>query len=432
MRRSVLAVVALLFALPGGAGAQTFTPVPCPVQQWEFADPSLAALPGAKAFSGRYDGGLYQVEIPDNWNGELVLYAHGAVRNSGPTGSRLRVETPLLRRHLIGRGFAWAASSYRCNGSIYGIGLLDTMALSGVVARVGPGRTPARTYLVGQSLGGRAALLGMRFFPERFAGALAMCAVGQETNDLRAAIRAAAEAITGVAVDSANLSAGIAEMTKVTGPAANLTDKGRQLASVEIESSGGPRPFAVEGLANRLLANVQDGALMTPDYIIRASTTRGFDYRIDRSLGLSRVDLIARIRPKDPEGDLRTSNSPFPELRPFDGQLTKPVLAIAGTGDLQVPVAQQRAFRQAVTNAGKGNLLVQRLMRIPGHCQFSEAEQSQAFDDLVNWVRTGARPEGDDVMGDLRDAGRRFTNPLRPGDPGRVAITVGTRTLTAQ
>jgi len=43
---------------------------------------------------------------------------------------------------------------------------------------------------------------------------------------------------------------------------------------------------------------------------------------------------------------------------------------------------------------------------------------AKAFDDVVKWVREGARPQGDDVMGDLRDAGRRFTNPLRPGDPG--------------
>ena len=38
-------------------------------------DPAFDALPGAKAFFGKYDGGLYKHEIPDNWNGELALYA---------------------------------------------------------------------------------------------------------------------------------------------------------------------------------------------------------------------------------------------------------------------------------------------------------------------------------------------------------------------
>ena len=53
--------------------------------------PAFEALPGAKAFFGKYDGGLYRIEIPDTWNGELVLYAHGFVPNAGPQGSTLRV-----------------------------------------------------------------------------------------------------------------------------------------------------------------------------------------------------------------------------------------------------------------------------------------------------------------------------------------------------
>ena len=65
---------------------------------------------------------------------------------------------------------------------------------------------------------------------------------------------------------------------------------------------------------------------------------------------------------------------------------------------------------------------MQRVMRIPGHCRFSEQEQIQAFDDLVKWVKEGVKPEGDNVMADFRDAGRRFTNPLRPGDPGVLTV----------
>src|SRR5689334_11637679 len=40
-------------------------------------DPSFSPLAGAKASWGTIDRAAYQVEIPDNWNGELVLYAHG-------------------------------------------------------------------------------------------------------------------------------------------------------------------------------------------------------------------------------------------------------------------------------------------------------------------------------------------------------------------
>jgi hypothetical protein len=93
-----------------------------------------------------------------------------------------------------------------------------------------------------------------------------------------------------------------------------------------------------------------------------------------------------------------------------------------GTGDLFVPVFLEQKLKRAVVQSGNERLLVQRLYRIAGHCQFSPAEQIRAFDDLVKWVRQGVKPEGDEVDGDLSDAGRKFTDPLRPNDPGHKEI----------
>jgi hypothetical protein len=93
-----------------------------------------------------------------------------------------------------------------------------------------------------------------------------------------------------------------------------------------------------------------------------------------------------------------------------------------GTGDLFVPIHLERTLAQAVKAAGRDDLLVQRIYRIPGHCGFSVPEQTRAFDDLVHWVRDGVRPQGDDPLADLRDAGRRFTDPLRDGDPGGLTV----------
>src|SRR5262245_47368394 len=74
-------------------GKPGLTPIPCPEQSWQPGDPAFEALPNAKAFFGQYDGGLYRIEIPEKWNGELVLFAHGFVTNAGPNGSALRVGT---------------------------------------------------------------------------------------------------------------------------------------------------------------------------------------------------------------------------------------------------------------------------------------------------------------------------------------------------
>ena len=111
------------------------------------------------------------------------------------------------------------------------------------------------------------------------------------------------------------------------------------------------------------------------------------------------------------------------DLKPFDGRIEQPLLTLHGTGDLYVPILVERVIRAVVAEQGRARLLVQRIMRIPGHCGFSDAEQIRAFDDLVAWVEKGIAPEGDDVFQDLRDAGRKFTNPLRPGDPGTLDIS---------
>jgi hypothetical protein len=94
-----------------------------------------------------------------------------------------------------------------------------------------------------------------------------------------------------------------------------------------------------------------------------------------------------------------------------------------GTGDLFVPIFLQRTLKDAVVAAGNGDLLVQRIYRIPGHCGFSDQEMTRAFDDLVTWVTTGSRPAGDDVSASLANAGLTFTTPLREGDPGGVGVT---------
>jgi fermentation-respiration switch protein FrsA (DUF1100 family) len=146
--------------------------------------------------------------------------------------------------------------------------------------------------------------------------------------------------------------------------------------------------------------------------------TRAFPYSIEAGLGISGATLNQQARRKTGDPAFRGPTGPFEELQPFDGQIARPLLTMHGTGDLFVPIFIQRQLKDAVHAAGKEDLLVQRMYRIPGHCGFSEQEMTRAFDDLVAWVTRGERPAGDDVSASLADAGRRFTNPLREGDPG--------------
>jgi dienelactone hydrolase len=413
----IAAVAIALAPRPRALGKPGITPVPCPQQEWQLGDASFEALPNAKAFAGRYDGGLYRIEIPERWNGELVLYAHGYVPAGGASGSTLRVGNHPIRQHLVDQGFAWASSSYRCNGYVPGQGLVDTMALVELFTKSNGGRAPNRTYLTGTSMGGHVTVLGLHEFPTSFAGGLAMCAAGPELFDFFAGVGAAAETIAGVQFKASEIQEDNARIADVVGKPPEYTDKGRELANVEIDISGGPRPFAAEGLASggRFLGNISGGALA------------GVDTPQNRAVDTTRIaypgDLNTRVRRKPGDAVYRSSNTPLEEVAPFDGKIERPLLTMHGTGDLFVPIFLEQTLKRAVTAAGKDALLVQRIYRIAGHCGFNQVEQIQAFDDLVKWVRDGVKPAGDNVDGNLRDAGRTFTNPLRDGDPGGLQVT---------
>jgi hypothetical protein len=97
------------------------------------------------------------------------------------------------------------------------------------------------------------------------------------------------------------------------------------------------------------------------------------------------------------------------------GRLQMPLLTLHTTGDGQVPIEQERMLRRRVDSAGKGDLLVQRVLRDPGHCGFTTEEQEAGFNALVAWVEHGVKPKGTDVFSDLRKLRGTFELSPRPG-----------------
>jgi pimeloyl-ACP methyl ester carboxylesterase len=430
-------LVAVMAALLTGSGliatsgtprdataAPTFVPFPCADRNWTMGDSRFTALAGAKAYFGQYAGGLYRMEIPEKWNGELVLYAHGyagegeLLNVSGPTGG--------WRSSLIEQGYAWAASSYRCNGYVPGIGLQDTMLLTPLFLEIN-GKAPSRTYLTGHSMGGHITVLGMQEFPKAFDGALAMCPAGPGLFDYFTAMGAAAEVVTGLKFSGAEPAAAtLAKMLAITGTPPNLTAKGRQMASIEILSSGGARPFAGEGVSVYFAIGIS-GAKMSgaSDFRTAAMTNESWVYGIDNGLGVNADELNAAVRRLAPNVENRGENTKYNEVKPFTGKIDKPMITMHDTGDLFVPIFLERQLHAAATKAGTTNMLTQRIYRTGQHCGYNAQETITSFNDMVAWSKGGPKATGDDVNASLGDAGKQFTSPLRPGDPGTRSITPG-------
>ena len=123
---------------------------------YELEDPDFAPIDGARADFGEIEGTGYRIELPEQWNGELVLWAHGfrGLNDEGTGFSRrLTFDEIPARDVIIGQGYGWATSTYRVNGYVPGIGVDDLLRVKDRVAEIA---RPARsTYIAGGSMGRR-------------------------------------------------------------------------------------------------------------------------------------------------------------------------------------------------------------------------------------------------------------------------------------
>ena len=118
--------------------------------------------PVAGCTDGTTSGGaLTRVCFPAEWNGDLILYAHGYVQPDEPLAipDNLIGGTPV--EDLINAlGYAYATTSYRANGLVADLAVDDIVLLEELVRRtVRP--DPLRVYIVGVSEGGLVAALAV-------------------------------------------------------------------------------------------------------------------------------------------------------------------------------------------------------------------------------------------------------------------------------
>lgn len=119
-------------------------------------------------------GALYRICVPEDWNGELVVYAHGYVAPDEPLAIQDNEIDGVTISEIINQmGYAFATSSYRDNGLIIPDAVMDLVELTDIFSS-GYG-DPKHVYLIGASEGGAVAALGVEQYPGVFDGGLATC-----------------------------------------------------------------------------------------------------------------------------------------------------------------------------------------------------------------------------------------------------------------
>ncbi|WP_420223765.1 hypothetical protein [Pigmentiphaga litoralis] len=105
---------------PAAAATTTTTAAP-PVASGEKA-PTSATCPSvvpatAKCLSGQDSAGAYYlIAMPEKWNGDLVMHAHGGPSLDAPTPARA-VEDLERWTIMVKQGYAWAGSTFRQGAS---------------------------------------------------------------------------------------------------------------------------------------------------------------------------------------------------------------------------------------------------------------------------------------------------------------------------
>lgn len=386
------------------------------------------ALPGTSTtrYWGVHNGAGYRIEVPDNWNGDLVLYAHGF----RGTGLELTVSDPRIRGSLVGQGYAWAASSYSKNGYDVRQGVKDTHALgevfSGLVGH------PRRTWITGHSMGGHITGVAIEQYARAYVGALPMCGVmgDSELFDYFLDFNLVAQALAGVPAQfpfPADYQTAVVPGVKAAlGPAYPfvLNAQGLNLRGVTQNISGGPRPaFATSFAAwgNFLFTvGVTGGTLGVAPGNVQDNS--GTEYQIDSDPALSADEIalnaaVLRVA-QDPQGRHPDGVANIP---PISGRLPIPVLSLHTIGDLFVPFSMEQIYARRAADAGRADRLVVRAIRDHNHCGFAVPEEAAAFAALVNWVDTGLKPAGDDILDPAAVAdpnfGCQFSVPGHAGYP---------------
>ena len=395
----------------------------------------LAARPAAaesRLLTGTLDGVEYKIEVPQPWNGTLLLYSHGAVRPGAPNPAMHA--RPGTEAWLLGQGYALAGSAFGRTGWAGAVesALHDNLALlDHFAAAVG---TPRRTIAWGLSLGGLHTALLVQQHPQRFDGALVSSGVVE-----------GAVAFWNLRLDTPFLvktllpGATDLEIVHLSDPDAAVARAGQVLAGAQETPAGrarlalaaavgdvpgwfdptSPPPapddyLAQEAAQFRWLTTWTLGGLSYFRWETEqwaggnVSWNTGVDYRrqLERSIARDEVYALYRLAGLDPEADLRAlAAAPRIQADPpaaaaldafvFDGGLRVPVLTLHTTGDGIVPVQSVAAYARTVTAAGRAGLLRQAFVDRAGHNTITLAELLSALRMLVRRLDTGHWEGGD-------------------------------------
>jgi hypothetical protein len=396
------------------------------------------------ACTGDLDGAAYEIQLPDKWNGTLLIYSHGyrAAEPQPPDFAPVDTDpapaaTEEVASALLAKGYALAGSAFKTNGWDVLDGVAADEALhTFFTQKIG---TPDRVYVWGDSLGGLITETLAEKHPDWVSGAAPLCGVlggGNLNLDLALDVAYAVKTLiypdlklTGFASHDeavANWQGAYDAMTKAGADLTNgvpailliaaLTDAPTQTKTYDaatIESQ-------VRARAEAILTAVGYGTYGRYEIEQRvggnASGNDGTDYSArvsdeERSLietvsSGATDELLAKLDAGERVTADPAARAKFGTMGNPTGDLQDPTVTLHTSADPLVLVQNETVFKDRVY-AAKGRIgdLMQIYTMPPasypedtgapygaGHCNFTTSQRVGLIDLLDGWVRDGRVP----------------------------------------
>ncbi len=334
--------------------------------------------------TGRIDGAMYRIIIPENWNHNLVMYAHGymppQVNNTPLMFHNSRADQ--VMQPFLERGFAVARSAYRKTGWALVEGVDDTESLRNYFFET-YGK-PDTCFITGHSMGGGITVATVENLGQHYQGALPFCPLaGRPYLQTKLAFdmnTVFAVFYPGVLPPLKDVTAGLTEPVSLEKIEEAIAGDTLTAAMMARRYDLKPADLGFVIMFNDVVIRDISGLAGANPFDNTNTVYTGFDddWAVNQKVERLGADPDAADIFKKYD---RTGNLVIPTLlvHTIYDQLITPTYAVAPIDNL----AQQH---------GKKNNLVVLYTKGQGHCNFTNEETGRAFDILRQWVHTGKRP----------------------------------------
>jgi alpha-beta hydrolase superfamily lysophospholipase len=377
------------------------------------------------------DGATWIADVPDNWNGTLLIYSHGF----GPLTAADAPDAASANA-LLARGYALAGSSYDPTGSWWALKSAVDDQFQTITAATTSAlpHAPSRVIAVGSSMGGLISALEAERGAGHIDGALTTCGIvagGVRLNNYQLDgeyVMSKLLATTPVQLVNffPNFAAGIATGFQLQAIAnqAQTTAQGRARLALAMaflnatpDVAGQPAPpfFDADAVEAAQFSSMFGGGFPIIAFVNaarpwiemsaggNASWTKGENFalllaqspyafnvaRLYREAGLnlwadlSALNAGANI-PADPSAIASLEQTSVPT-----GRLQVPELDLHTIHDPLVPVEMESTYAAVVRSAGANDLLRQAYVDRFGHCAFSASEIVAGVEAVNHRIDTG-------------------------------------------